>query len=1000
MTLTLFFSFACTGKESTEPWTSPSAAQINFPNIGTATASIPELLSPPLSPPHMNRGPQRSVAKSSSLKLITSFGDRSAKSKFFSAGDAATPIAAGPTPIAESAQRSAGGLGEPATAVLRPSNNSAFNTPASALPRGGFNRARLPSIGEQPSESARPTDLVPSEDPSGDDDDSQFSLKFSDIIRSKTSSPGMMRTGRETHRDRMTMPGEAPLPSPSPQSLAALMAHNQNERNGPRRRIPGGRDLQLSSSGKPEGIGEITSPEPSATSSAAGTRYHWPSRRRGPGSVASSVTSAGSSVARSHRGRERTHHTTKTLDDYINNLDAANKHRARPSSSGRERQSSHPRKPSSRDVSQQSRGRASSRGKDTPRGGPKRSPTSPVPMSPEDLITLSTPNETVDDKLSARLLVDTAHSEQDPPSTVKKAVSHTRRESSRSRTRESSQARSQTGRDRSTSRRPPALDLRGRTNVREGSTTGSVRRSPTSPVPMSAAAADFSSGSEDDYKRALEAKERFRTRRLTGRSSSRNANDPASPTSVRSRNHSFASMDPGSPAVSRARGTGFGTRDALQSPAVAGRGHFTFDAESVKSSGTRDRSQSRASNSSKKMDAPMPTPQPMQLAAGNDPRSLRTEVKTPRQLKKEAAARELEERRRSLATRALAPPIVHPNELFPVQGSTFVPPKDLPARSQTTSPGASRSMQSSRGLHIGLPATPKAMRLVIDSDHRDVPVPPVPVTFAQAASPESYGPSPVRTSHKKASPVEPPSLGQLTLLPATVYTPPPPRSASAPPVEPMVPDMLRSGSAMNTRGLQQRVRKGSVGEGSSSRRPSYDDSGKTPPPPPPAPTPMLKELAHLAMPPPPPPAPMPHAANKPVVYGGQASGLIEIVMDDDAPAPPPVPVAAPVSDAHVPIIAPPAPPSSRNGHRRGRSSVDNSIAGRISRATERMRSASRSRGNVTPGLGRNKSPEGTAAPYESVPMPPPMSFQARSEMRSPPPVQGEFRTGLHESEMI
>jgi hypothetical protein len=982
-------SFACTGKESAEPWTSPSAAQISFPNIG-ASASIPELLSPPLSPPHMNRGPQRSVAKSSSLKLITTFGDRGAKSKFFSAGDTATPIAAGPTPIAESAQKSAGGLGEPATAVLRPSNNSPFNTPASAMPRGGFNRARLPSIGEQPSES-RPTDLVLSTDPS-EDDDSQYSLKFSDISRSKTSSPEVMRTGRETQKARL-MTTDAPPPSPSPQSLAALMAH-KNERNGPRARIPGGRHLDLSTSDKQQAPGDITSPEPSATSSAAGARYHWPSRRRGPGSVASSVTSAGSSVAKSHRGRERNHHTAKTLDDYINNLDVANKHRARPSSSGRERQSSHPRKPASRDVSQQSRGRASSRGKDTPRGGPKRSPTSPVPMSPEDLITLTTPNEMVDVKFSGRLLVDSSRDEQDVPSTIRKVAKYTQRESSKSRTRESSQTRSQTGRDRSASRRPPALDLRGRSNVREGSTTGSVRRSPTSPVPMSAAAADFASGSDEDYKRAVEDKEKFRNRRLTGRSSSRNANDPASPTSVRSRNHAFASMDPGSPAVSRARGPSFGAREAVQSPAVSGRGHFTFDAASVRSSKTRDRSRSRASNSSRKRDVAMPTQQPMLLAAGDDSRSLQTEVKTPRQLKKEAAARELEERRRSLATRALAPPIVHPSELSPFPGGPFLTTKDLPARSQTTSPGASRSMHASRGLHIGLPATPKAMRLVIDSDHNNVPVPPIPATFAQAASPESYAPSPSKYSPKKASPVEPPSLAALTLLPATVYTPPPPRSASAPPVEPTVPEMLRSGSAMNSHGLQQRLRKGSVGEANSGRRPSYDNGRKTSPPPiAPPPAPMLKELAHLAMPPPPPPAPMPHAANKPVVYGGQTSGMIEVVMDDE------VPVAAPVTDAHVPIIAPPAPPSSRNGHRRGRSSVDNSLAGRISRATERMRSASRSRGNVTPGLGRTKSPETSNAPYESIPPPPPpMSFQARSEMQSP--VQGDFRTGLHQSEMI
>lgn len=945
----------------------------------------------------MNRGPQRSVAKSSSLKLITSFGGQGAKSKFFSGGDTATPIAAGPTPIAESAQRSSGGYDDPATAVLRPSNRSAFNTPASAVPRGGFNRARLPSIGEQPTDS-RPTDLTLSEDPSEDDADSQlsFNLPVPDINRSKTASPQMMRTVRETQKDRLAN-RDPPPPSPSPQSLAALMAHNK-QRNGSRSRIPGGLDLQLTSYTQSQSIGDVTSPEPSAASSAAGVRYHWPSRRRGPGSVASSVTSAASSVARSHRGRERSHHTSnRTLDDYINNLDAANRNRPRQSSRGRERESSHPRKPASREVSQ-TRGRTSSRGMYTPKGGPKRSPTSPVPMSPEDLITLATPKENGDDQLSGRLLIDV---EQDPPSTVKKATKqHAQRESSKSRTRESSRTRSQTGRERSTSRRPPALDLRGRTNVREGSTTGSVRRSPTSPIPMSAAAAEFGSESEDDYKRAVEAKEKFRVRRLTGRSSSRNANDPASPTSVRSRTQSFASMDPGSPAVSRARGTSFGTRDTLESPAVSGRGNF-FDTAPLKiSKQPRDRSRSRASNSSRRVDVPLPTPQPMQLDRGNE---VVSSNKTERQLKKEAAARELEERRRSLATRALAPPIVHPSELSPLPNNTFVPPKDLPMRSQTASPGASRSMHASRGPHIGLPATPKAMRLVLDSAHKNEPVPPIPASFAQAASPQSYDPFPVKISPKKVSPVEPPSLAPMTLLPATVYTPPPPRSASAPPVEPMVPGILRSGSAMNTRGLQQRARKGSVGEGNSGRRPSYDNGNKIPPPPPPAPAAMLKELAHLAMPPPPPPAPMPHAANKPIVYGGH-SGMIEIVMDEDAPAPQPpppppaVPVAAPVSDAHVPIIAPPAPPSSRNGHRRGRSSVDNSIAGRISRATERMRSASRSRA-VTPGMSsRTKSPESTVAPYESIPPPPPMSFQARAEMRSP--VQGELRTGLHQSELI
>ncbi|EXA39358.1 hypothetical protein FOVG_10940 [Fusarium oxysporum f. sp. pisi HDV247] len=91
--------FACTDQESTEPWTSPSAAQLNFQ---TMTPSIPEILSPPLSPPGVQRGPQRSIAKTSALKLITSFGDQTQKSKFFAGDGGQTPIAAARPPIPRS----------------------------------------------------------------------------------------------------------------------------------------------------------------------------------------------------------------------------------------------------------------------------------------------------------------------------------------------------------------------------------------------------------------------------------------------------------------------------------------------------------------------------------------------------------------------------------------------------------------------------------------------------------------------------------------------------------------------------------------------------------------------------------------------------------------------------------------------------------------------------------------------------------------------------------
>ncbi|KAK8093636.1 hypothetical protein PG997_000321 [Apiospora hydei] len=127
-------------------------------------------------------------------------------------------------------------------------------------------------------------------------------------------------------------------------------------------------------------------------------------------------------------------------------------------------------------------------------------------------------------------------------------------------------------------------------------------------------------------------------------------------------------------------------------------------------------------------------------------------------------------------------------------------------------------------------------------------------------------------------------------------------------------------------------------------------------------------LGHAASPP---PAPIPGL--QPQVYNGGGKGTIEIVMDDDdnnnnyttnaAPS------VLPASDADVPIIAPP-----QTRHARSQSvteNKDNSIAGRLSRATERMRSASRGRTNSALGQ-RTKSPEQTS-PYESVL--PPVSYK-------------------------
>jgi hypothetical protein len=360
------------------------------------------------------------------------------------------------------------------------------------------------------------------------------------------------------------------------------------------------------------------------------------------------------------------------------------------------------------------------------------------------------------------------------------------------------------------------------------------------------------------------------------------------------------------------------------------------------------------------------------------------QMKDERQRKKEQAARELEERRKSLAKRAQTPSIPHPNEFSPalaVTVETAEPkplPDDIPPRSATEPP--QRSMYARHGPVIGLPATPKAMRLIIEGNHDQSgstprpEMPMIPATFSQRHSPET---SPQQSPERPEPSAEP----SLTLLPSTVYQPPSrpsiPRSMSAP-----IPDEPGQRPArFGRKSSVGRIEEVVPGE----RRRSHDDD-PLPPPPPPAP-PVLKELRHLASPPPPPPAPLPHAQRS-QQGGAIASGMIEIVMDDDLSS----------GNDQASEASPPAPASQR-GHGRGRSIGDSSISGRFHKATERLRSASRSRKEYV------RSPP-FESPYESVPMPrqlrspPPVSFNP-DVLRSPIDSRNKhMSTGLHQNEMI
>lgn len=963
--------FACTEKESTETWTSPSATQLNFQSIGP---SIPEVLSPPLSPPGLQRGPQRSIAKTSALKLITSFDNPGSKSKFYNQhDDGQTPIAGGPTPIAESAV-SPGGYDQ-ATAFLRPSNNSRFNTPTSARPSGpSFGRGRLPSIGEMPSDLSREA-LKAQQAAERPHDRKMHSRKSSveqdtmsvgiSLQRAQTASPMMMRDGyqpmlRGFERER-DVEGDRP-PSPTQNFLTKVQ---DIRRNGSRGRIPQGLKLNLEL--QPETFGpsahqmENVSPEQSGASSA---KFHWPSRRRGPGSVASSVTSASSAGRRNHGSNRH------QRDDHIYSLDTAQKHSKKPRdrhtsrdrtprNASRGREASRERRTAKSREASEDRGRAA----DRKWHQAKRSPTSPVPMSPEDIANMGTPR----------------FAESEAPSTVRKMSSS--HKSKQPKSRNSSRGSRRQSPERG--HHPPALeiDVRGRSKGRDGS----VIRSPSSPVPLSATTPHYQdSEDEEDYQKAVQAQELFRAR-----------------------HNKSASHGLNSPALNR-----------------------------------RERSSSRPGDV---RDVPPPILSHARATSTEHAGDLRR-MKEERQRKKEAAARELEDRRKSLAQRAHTPGMHHPSSYSPgfprigVESTDSAHPEDVPPRCATEPP---RSMYASRnGPHIGLPATPKAMRLRMESDTSygsdrgsqsqsgyQPEVPPIPASFSHRQSPKaSPGPSP-----KKEDPEPKESKGEeslLTLLPSTVYQPPSrpmiPRSMSAPiPDEPS--PRLRKGSVGGLRGIDEVV---------TPRRRSQEEPPMPPPPPPPPAPALLKELQHLAKPPPPPPAPLPHA-RRPQESSALSSGMIEIVMDEDEENNDP-PAAAPM-DGIVPVLAAPAPPSKGHsrGHSRGRSQGDTgSISGRLSKATERLRSASRGRKDGMRG-GHMKSPPMPEAPYESIPthhlksqpqsmggespyesipshyykpsatpvtataVPPPV-FHDPDVIRSPieGPKRSHMSTGLHYSEMI
>lgn len=369
--------FMCTGVEPSIPWMSPTAlvppaAPFDKSQV---TSPAPEVPQKQAEDPKPDPPVQRMTVKNSALKLITSFGPSTTNPSFRFPGlksDDGTPTnAPGVTPIADSAADFAMSPG--AMAWHRPDSTRSHGSTLSAKTVGsaGYARRRLPSIGETPVDVQPPSLSIPKPLPTPDDsekgktteehkqddgdaDGNQIEAPLV-LLTSDRYEPGKIgRTGSSPQTAVRTKPDEnnSGLPSPS-QNIFEHLKSSGRTRNGSRDRKPKG--LQIRWPPPSDTTGSDTSAYRSCTEQtdgAAETSY--------PSSAYQSLKSGSPSI-------------TGRSTDYINSLEEAKyyaKHYRRVVEKQR-----------SRHGSIESRGRSAHRYIQPA----KRSPSSPVPMSPEEL---------------------------------------------------------------------------------------------------------------------------------------------------------------------------------------------------------------------------------------------------------------------------------------------------------------------------------------------------------------------------------------------------------------------------------------------------------------------------------------------------------------------------------------------------------------------------------------------------------------------------------------
>ncbi|KAL1584098.1 hypothetical protein WHR41_08160 [Cladosporium halotolerans] len=985
--------FSCASAETTVPWTSPKTQDAVFAakqqhEEAMDSARNDSIHSPPLSPPSRTAS-GRMKAKNASLKLITTFGEKGAPMK--SGGDDPTPLAIGVTPILTSAM-------SPADWRSHDAGIRAPSSARTATPGGYTRRKRIPSrsdiarIKQEAAEIGTPISgprNLPFSHSSASGSQGRRTPSVSDADEPATALRATMRDLTDASLADKT---SERLPSPSRGSLARLRAASR----------PGNHSRDKSVDGMRIQILETRNIGANAISGSNGghsVNGNHVAPLTGGSRGAPTPPLTGISLQSSK---------AKAIDDYIDSVEEArlNKRQARTASRVRGEHRSRSRADHNNDrAASRVRDPSEARGRAGVRyiAPAKTSPSSPIPMSPEEIAEANARQAEAANNEAENFYKLTSPIESHGNGFP--TAEHRRHQSQP----EILHIENAIGyQPPSPGRETPQFnEVRGRN---KGRGQGSSARSPSSPLPMLADAASASDKHE--------------------------------------------TQSDGIRVRSRARSS-------------AGRDASTRRAASTTRAGERSRSaRPKLSIPEAHHDASLPTSKETSAAASHP----RVEHLSRPLTRKEIAARELEERRLSLARRPSAPAIPLPSDLLSIRpgiGSRSHTDLDNSPRSMTPpffrSATADPEIASRYGrititptssAQIGLPATPRAMKhpYYMRSDTHDQDAPPVPAlpgsvslnggsllsqttgsSISQLApsSLSQAGPSsPSQVSSSLVSDqsrdVEDDTVGQL--LPSTVFGRPTthggPRAASAP----LEGDPTHQKQAGSKSHVPKHSRRQSTGRGqvrmisppaspleelNPSHISSIDhaihsngdhhvivlDQGTEDDPV------LLPELQHLAMPPPPPPAPSYYqylqSSRSEVGFAGIEGNTSTTATATSGTASDLS--QGPTSFPQFPYQMERASTASPTSHRRGHGSISESFGSRMRGVADRMRNHSKSRAKSPPmleattyvppyetalptnsvGHQRKKSISRAKSPYEQA-----MAEQQNSMPPPPPPAPG------------